>query len=415
MEINKLKIKNFEVYHIKDTKFKTFTVGIYFLSPLNEKELSYKSILSNYLTKCNDKYKTEKELTTYLKKMYGMDLFCSYGRTGLVTSMNFIVRSINDKYLNDNINLLEKSVTLLNDTINNPWFNVKQIELEKKLLIEDINRLYDNKSQYATKRFIEIMMANEKARFSSVGTIEDVKSINMESLKKSYQNMLSDKKLIYVIGDFEEENIISAFENFEVLPMNDVNLEFIDYETKEIEKVTEVIEEQNNRQSIVLMGYRSEIRVNDKLYEPMVFLTGMLGGFFHSTLFQEIREKRSLAYSVNCDYNSRKGNFAIFAGISAQDYEEFKNVVNNIITNYQNGLIDDDDIELTKKGLINNIYKSADQQTYGIQFILNELAGIKTKTIEEKVEIINSITKEEIVDAAKCLQLDTIYLLKGNL
>lgn len=415
MEINKLKIKNFEVYHIKDTKFKTFTVGIYFLSPLNEKELSYKSILSNYLTKCNDKYKTEKELTTYLKKMYGMDLFCSYGRTGLVTSMNFIVRSINDKYLNDNINLLEKSVTLLNDTINNPWFNDKQIELEKKLLIEDINRLYDNKSQYATKRFIEIMMANEKARFSSVGTIEDVKSINMESLKKSYQNMLSDKKLIYVIGDFEEENIISAFENFEVLPMNDVNLDFIDYETKEIEKVTEVIEEQNNRQSIVLMGYRSEIRVNDKLYEPMVFLTGMLGGFFHSTLFQEIREKRSLAYSVNCDYNSRKGNFAIFAGISAQDYEEFKNVVNNIITNYQNGLIDDDDIELTKKGLINNIYKSADQQTYGIQFILNELAGIKTKTIEEKVEIINSITKEEIVDAAKCLQLDTIYLLKGNL
>lgn len=415
MEINKLKIKNFEVYHIKDTKFKTFTVGIYFLSPLNEKELSYKSILSNYLTKCNDKYKTEKELTTYLKKMYGMDLFCSYGRTGLVTSMNFIVRSINDKYLNDNINLLEKSVTLLNDTINNPWFNDKQIELEKKLLIEDINRLYDNKSQYATKRFIEIMMANEKARFSSVGTIEDVKSINMESLKKSYQNMLSDKKLIYVIGNFEEENIISAFEKFEVLPTNNVNLEFIDYETKEIEKVTEVIEEQNNRQSIVLMGYRSEIRVNDKLYEPMVFLTGMLGGFFHSTLFQEIREKRSLAYSVNCDYNSRKGNFAIFAGISAQDYEEFKNVVNNIITNYQNGLIDDDDIELTKKGLINNIYKSADQQTYGIQFILNELAGIKTKTIEEKVEIINSITKEEIVAAAKCLQLDTIYLLKGNL
>lgn len=415
MEINKLKIKDFEVYHILSSKFKTFTIGIYFLSPLVEKELAYKSILSNYLTKYNEFHQSEKDLSIYLKKLYGMNLFCSYGRTGLVTSMNFVVRSINDKFLSEDEHLLDKAVEILNDTINHPFFDETLIDLEKKLLIEDIKRLYDNKSQYATKRFIDLMMPNEKCHFSSIGTIEAVEQIDLDNLLKSYQKMLSNQKIIYVIGDFKEQEIANAFERLEVMPSVSETLDFIDYETKEISKVNEVIEEQKNRQSIVLMGYRSEIRVKDKLYEPMLVLSGMLGGFFHSTLFQEIREKRSLAYSINCDYNPRKGNFAIFAGISASKYDEFKEVVGKIIDDYKNGLFEDDVITLTKKSIITSIYKTADQQTYGVQFIINELAGIKARTIEEKVESINAVTKDELIEAAKCLKLDTIYLLKGTL
>ena len=183
----------------------------------------------------------------------------------------------------------------MNDTINHPFFDETLIDLEKKLLIEDIKRLYDNKSQYATKRFIDLMMPNEKCHFSSIGTIEAVEQIDLDNLLKSYQKMLSNQKIIYVIGDFKEQEIVNAFERLEVMPSVSETLDFIDYETKEISKVNEVIEEQKNRQSIVLMGYRSEIRVKDKLYEPILVLSGMLGGFFHSTLFQEIREKRSLA------------------------------------------------------------------------------------------------------------------------
>lgn len=415
MEISKYQMNNFEVYHIPSTKYKTFTVGIYFLSPFEETELSHKSILSNYLTKYNAFHQTEKELSSYLKKLYGMDLYCGYGRTGLVTSMNFMVNSINDKFLKEDINLLEKAVELLNDTLNHPYFDEKLLELEKKLLIEDINRLNDNKYQYATKRFIEEMMPNEKCHFSSIGTVKHVEEITLESLKKAFEKVKLNQKLIYIIGDFEEDTIKKAFEKLEIGETNFEKLDFIDYETKIINEVNEVIEEQDNRQSIVLMGYRSEIRVVDHLYDAMSVLSGMLGGYFHSTLFQEIREKRSLAYSVNCDYNPKKGNFAIYAGISAEKYQEFKEVVNKIISDYQNGLLDDEVLDLTKKAIINSIYKSADQQSYGLQYLLNSLAGIKTRSIEEKVESINNISKESIIDAAKCLQLDTIFLLKGLL
>lgn len=415
MEISKYQIRNFEVYHIPSTKYKTFTIGIYFLSPFEEKELSHKSLLSNYLTKYNAFHQTEKELSSYLKKLYGMDLYCGYGRTGLVTSMNFMVNSINDKFLKEDVNLLEKAVEVLNDTLNHPFFDETLLELEKKLLIEDIQRLNDNKYQYATKRFIETMMPNEKCHYSSIGTVESVQEITLESIEKAFHQMKSNQKLIYIIGDFEEVEIKKAFEKLEIGETRNEKLDFIDYETKTFDKVNEVIEEQDNRQSIVLMGYRSEIRLVDPLYDAMSVLSGMLGGYFHSTLFQEIREKRSLAYSVNCDYNPKKGNFAIYAGISAEKYSNFKEVVNKIVNEYQNGLIDLDVFELTKKAIINGIYKSADQQSYGLQYILNNLAGIKTRSIEEKVDSINHVSKESIIEAANCLKLDTIFFLKGLL
>ena len=339
-----------------------------------------------------------------------------------ITSGGTLVRMVDENdlasiKLPDNLATTDDVKTATESAISSAktYVDDKLIDFEKKLLIEDINRLYDNKSQYATRRFLDIMLKDEKCRFSSIGTVEDAKAITKESLTETYNNMLNSKHIVYVIGDISEEKIKDAFSNFHLKDEISEKLDFIDYETKKIEKVTEVVEEQKIRQSIVLMGYRSEIRLNDDLYNGMFMLSSMLGGYFHSTLFQEIREKRSLAYSVSCDYNPRKGNFAIFAGISASKYDEFKSVVNQIIEDYQNGNIDDNVFELTKKSIISGIYKSADQQTYGIGFVLNEISGIENHTIEEKVNRVLSITKEEVIDAAKCLVLDTIYFLKGTL
>ena len=68
-----------------------------------------------------------------------------------------------------------------------------------------------------------------------------------------------------------------------------------------------MVEAKDHNQSIIIMGYRSDIRVSDELYNGMFLFSLMMGGFFHSSLFQEIREKRSLSYSVNSDYNNKKG------------------------------------------------------------------------------------------------------------
>ena len=365
MKINKIEMNGYTLYHIPNKKFKTFTIGAYFFRPLDKKGLVENSILSNILMKYNQKYPSEQKFSHHLEDLYGMSLYVGFSRIGLVNNMNFIIRSINDKFLeNCEENLFQEAVDLLNDAINLPYFNEEYFALEKSLLIEDIERVYDNKNQYATLKFVDIMYPNETCKF-------------------------------YVIGDIDLNTVKTAFDKISFNTYQKEELNFLDLETKQIEKVNEIIEKQANKQSIVLMGYRSEIRENDELYNGMFLLNHMLGGFFHSTLFQEVREKHSLAYSISSDYNSRKGTFVIHAGISADQFSKFKDIVNKIIEDYQNGIIDDDTMKLTKKMLINAQYKLADQPSYGASAIIKEVSDLKEKSPEEKAASIEKITNYE--------------------
>ena len=90
-------------------------------------------------------------------------------------------------------------------------------------------------------------------------------------------------------------------------------MKLLDKETKDIKDIKEIIETQDISQSILCMGYRSNVLLDTEGYTAMSLFNGMLGQYFHSTLFQVIREEKSLAYYVGSDYNGRKGNLAITA------------------------------------------------------------------------------------------------------
>lgn len=413
--MKKYEFNGFTLYHIPNKKFKTLTVGAYFLRPLTKEGMVESAILANILMKYNQKYPTEQLHARYLEELYGTTLYVAFNRHALINSMSFIIKLINDEYLFDqNIDLFKDAVNLLNDTIALPVFDNDIFELEKELLIDDIIRINDNKYQKATLNFVQHMYKDELCRHSIASMKERSETVQLDDIINEYNSMLQAKKVFFVIGDIEEERLVNTFSTLSFEKDNITNLEFLDNQTKEIVEVNEVIDQEPNNQSIVMMGYRSEIRETDELYSGMFVLNNMLGGYFHSTLFQEIREKRSLAYSIQSEYNSKKGTFVISAGISANKYEEFKKVVTEILDDYKNGFIDDEIITLTKKMLVNAQYNVADQPSYGMTAITKDLSGSKELSLEEKVQVINNVTKDNLVKCANRLQLDTIYFLEGT-
>lgn len=415
MEIKKISYTNFDLYYIPNKKYKTFIMGIYFLNAFDKNDSAKKWLLSNTLIRFNEVYPTEKALSSYIRDLYGLSLYSDFGRFGFSNFLKISINSINDKYLDNEEGLFEKIVQLFNDIITKPLFDEELIELEKSLLVEDLERSFDNKSKYASKRFNEEMYKNESFKYNCIGTVEELKNVTVDDIKEIYNQIKYSKKLVYLIGDFDLNRVEKAFSKLSIEPSIDEDLKFIDDETKLVTQVNEVIEEQSIRQSIVLMGYRSGVRNIDESFFKMVTLSSMLGSYFHSSLFQEIREKRSLAYSISTSYNSIKGDIVVFSRISANNYEEYKEVVMQIINEYKNGFFEDEILELTKKSLINDLYIDADKTSVELQHLMNEIRGIKNYTVEEKVEIINNITKEDIIEVANLLVLDTIYLLKGTL
>ncbi|HPN90251.1 MAG TPA: insulinase family protein [Bacilli bacterium] len=186
-------------------------------------------------------------------------------------------------------------------------------------------------------------------------------------------------------------------------------------ETTNRTEIQELKEEQKIAQSTLCLGYRTDIRIGDPLYQAMRVFNGMFGKYFHSELYKEIREKHSLAYYINSEYASRKGALFITSGINKDSYNKVLTLISNVLAAFQAGDLDEENFELTKKAIINNMIEAYDQQTglyRELLFFIEQKA--ERKSLEERIKEIESVTKEEVIACSKNLRLDTIFFLEGT-
>ena len=72
-----------------------------------------------------------------------------------------------------------------------PHFTSELLEQEKRLLINELEGVYNNKNQYASQQFVKTMFKNELLSIKTTGEIEDIKNVTIDSLKKAYQEILT--------------------------------------------------------------------------------------------------------------------------------------------------------------------------------------------------------------------------------
>lgn len=412
----KLTINNENIYFEQTDKYKTIAIGVMMFTPFKKEYLAEKTLLSSMMIKVNSEFPNEQEFNIHCQELYDMGISMRSGRVGRMGVVSLSLTMVNPLYLKEKVDLLSEAVNLMKTILLKPHFTSELLEQEKRLLINELEGVYNNKNQYASQQFVKTMFKNELLSIKTTGEIEDIKNVTIDSLNKAYQEILTYPRVFYVIGDVEKAKVEELFSDFTSYNVNsEINSDyFIDNETKEITEVTKVIEVQNINQSILYIGYRTNIRIDDSMYTAALLFTGMLGQFFHSSLFQVIREEHSLAYYVGSDYNPRKGNLAVIAGIDAKSYDEVIKLVNEIIDNYQKGNFEDEILDLTKKAYINQLKKQEDFPGSFINNIYIELANAKVLSLDEKIQTINNITREDIITVSKTLTLDTIYFLKGD-
>lgn len=413
-----INLQNLNLYYNYDSRFKTISVCLYFSFPINEKYIPELSMLSQMLQKTSKKYPTEEEFAYYLKSIYDTSFGISSSRIGKVQTLRVSVSFINPKYITEDVNIIEKAINLLFETLLNPNFNEENLELEKNILIQFHHNTYNNKSKYASKRFNDEMYKNEVQSINPNGTIESVNNVTLESINEAYEYIISSPCYLFVTGDIEKEPIISELNKYDLSKFKKYvlsnELEFIDNYKKEINEVVEIVEEQDINQTIMFIGYRSDIRRNTKYRFAYTFLSAMLGEYFHSTLFQVVREQYNLAYSIGTSTLMNKGAMHVFARISKDNIELAKKLIFEEIEKYQDGIIDDKTFELTKISKINDVLKNGDSPFNPLFDLQEELMGCGKISDDIIIENINNLTKEDIVEVANMLILDTIYILKGR-
>ena len=247
------------------------------------------------------------------------------------------------------------------------------------------------------------------------GYIEDLDGITAKSLYEYYNKMISECKIdIFVSGNIDEvTEIVTKNENIEKLQERNPQYIVNKIEKKEEVQEKEIIEEMDVTQGKIVIGLDLHLDNENQMYDVVVY-NAILGGTANSKMFQEVREKASLAYTAGSNYIRYKSNIFIKCGIEIKNYPKAMKIIKKQLEDMKNGVFTDEDMKNAKKGIISVIKSIDDEQDTQITYLFgHELTNITT-TEEEYMEKIEKVTKEDIIKIAKSITINTIYFLKNK-
>ncbi|MCW1238042.1 EF-P 5-aminopentanol modification-associated protein YfmF [Bacillus pretiosus] len=406
------------VHIIPTDKYKTNTFVFRFKAPLNEETVTERALLPYVLQSATEKLPSVIRLRQYLEELYGSSLAVDVSKKGEDHIISIYVDIANEVYLHDAPPLFEKALSMLSDIVLHPategdGFLPSIVESEKRALLQRIEATYDDKMRYANERLIEEMCKVEPYRLSAHGKKESVSSITNESLYQYYQKVLAEDEMdLYIIGDISENavDLVSKYFSISARPARERNV--LLHKRNNEEK--EVVEKQELKQSKLHIGYRTFITYKDEDYFALQLFNGLFGGFSHSKLFVNVREKNSLAYYAASRFESHKGLLFVMSGIEAKNYEKAVEIIKEQMLAMQNGDFSEEEMHQTKSVIQNQILEAIDTPRGFVEMLYHGIISDRTRPVEEWLTGIESVTKEEIVKVAKNIELDTIYFLHGT-
>lgn len=409
-----------KLHTINTNKFKTNIIAVFLTTPISRETVTYNAVLSSVLRRGSKTMPTQEQISKELEEMYGAFFDCGLDKTGDNHILKFYLESVNDNFLpQTQENMLKISIEKILDIVCNPLienggFKQEYVEQEKENIKQLIEGKKDNKAKYAMTRCIEEMYKDKPFGLYKFGYVEDLDTIDAKNLYEYYKQLLNKCKIdIFVSGEIENNTSELVMQNENIQKLNARMPEYKKaiLEKKEPKEETTVTESMEVTQGKLIIGLDIDIKKEKEKYYALMY-NSILGGTANSKLFQNVREKESLAYVASSSYLRYKGNIIINCGIEIKNYEKALNKIREQLEDMKNGNFTDEDIENSKKVIISTIKSIDDEQDTEITYFLGqELTDNKT-SLEEYIQEVENVTRENIVDIANRTNINTIYFLR---
>lgn len=422
-------IKNIEIkkginlHIIKTNKFKTNLLSVFLSTPLSKENVTKNALIPAVLRRGSKNMKSQDEISIVLEEMYGASFDCGIDKIGDDQVLKFYLETISNEFLPQNEDNLKEAIKILLEVVFNPLienkeFNKEYVDSEIKNLKQVIEGRKDSKASYAAERCIEEMYKDMPYSLYKYGNIEDLENIDSKKLYEQYIDLINNCKIdIFISGNIEEnvkEEILNN-ENIQALQEREAVYVINNKESRKKDKKQEqeISESMDINQGKLIIGL-DILEENDKDKYTALLYNAILGGIPTSKMFQNVREKNSLAYTASSSFIRQKANVFIKCGIDIENYEKALQIIKEQLEDMKKGEFTDKNIEEAKINIISTInFIPEEQDTELMYYFSQELSGYEMN-YEEYISKINSITREDIVELANRMQVNTIYFLTNN-
>ncbi len=397
-------------------QFKTSRITVQLLTPLSLKTVSRNAMLPFLLTRACRAYPDLKSLNSKLASLYGAALMAEVSKIGNMHSLRLTISSIDDRYALDDSSVAGECAKLLTGMLFEPLldgarFNEKLFDSEKRLFLERIDGEVNEKRRYAVSRAENIMCESEPFGISKYGPRAMAQGLDCGELYLAWEEMLKTAIInINFIGVSDPSPVYDAFKK----ALSSVKRHPAAPADQSVSAKIggkSVTERLAVTQSKLVMGFKSDITHASPLYMPAVVFCDLYGGSPHSKLFQNVRERLSLCYYCAARYNRSNGIMMVDSGIQEEKAEQARAEIIAQLDAIKSGNVSEDELSASKAALTDSARSVTDSPYALDSWYCQRSLESDIVSPQQFAEMINGVTKEQVIEAAKHFDLDTVYLL----
>lgn len=418
MEYKTYEYPSFNLYTVKTNRFKTIQMEIIFRDEVKKDNLLAKTFLVDLMTDVCATYKSRKDMVKHLEELYQASFYGVTNKVGNVIMTSFVLNFLNPKYVNGE-NYLEEVLKLPIDAIMNPCitaseFDIKSFNIVKNRLHDEILGINEDINRVALKSALN-HLEESPSKYSVMGSIEELEKITPKTLFNLYEELITKNKCdIFVVGNIDMDivaNLIFKYFKNPVIKTRDYPL----YVNNKAPKKVKVAKEKSQFLETNLVNIYNLENLNDKeKVTTMHFYNYLLGGGgLNTKLYQLLREKNSLCYGIRSVYLKYDNLLLIQTSIDKKDIKKANSLIKQAFKEMKIGKFTLDELEAAKSSFIFSLNLALDDPS-GIlnNYVFHIISDLPL--IEDRIKLINDITKEEIIAISNKIKPIIEFVLEGD-
>ena len=409
--------------HLRAEQFKTACLSLNLLTQLQRETAAMNALIPFVLRRGCTRYPDMESLAARMDELYGAAIEPVVRRVGEIQCLGFYASIPEDAFLPGRQPVLRETVGLLAELLLAPSTRgglllPAYVDSEKTKLLDLIRSRVNNKPGYALSRCLEEMCCYEDFAVSRFGSESSCEAINYKKLTKQYHNLLQTSPVeIFYCGRAPWRELANTLRDALItLPRGEIDYEIgTDLRMNALEEQPRFVEETMDvTQGTLVIGWRLGSCMEEPDQAAIQVFNAVFGGGTSSKLFRNVREKRQLCYYAGSLADTHKGLLLVSSGIDCAKKDEASEEIFRQLDAMRQGEITEEELRAARTILASELRAMTDSQGELEGFTLSQtLDGLDYGPLE-LAELVESVTKEEVVAIARSVECDMIYFLKGN-
>lgn len=401
---------------IKSTKFKNNAISLVIPVEMGDNVTGY-NVLSDVLKRGTRDFKTSSDIARYLQEMYGAFFDIHLNKIGNKLFIVFYVGFLDNRFTLYNEDLWDKAVYLINEVLYHPLLEkrvfkkdiVEQEMTNHRLYIESV---YDDKGHYSMNRVMELGLM-DSYRIPEYGTLEELDKLDEKVLHELWTELLKKEAFAYATGNITDKDEIEGKLKSIAILGNAKDTLNPKKENKRVFNLgnREIFEKMKINQGKMSLLYNTNTTIFEGDYFALVIFNSIFGGGAHSKLFNEVREKNSLAYSIYSTFDKFAGVMSIGSGVDFKNFGKVRKLIDVELGKMKNGEFSAEEMAMAKTKTISSL-KSMEDSMYNTS---NYLIALRVFGIDYEVSDVlkgvESVTKERVMEVAEKMEFIAAHYL----